>query len=194
MPDPHLPEDTLTSVVQEVIRALQTALDDAKPGSNAGPEIMFWRTGVVAVTMLILGGLRYITSGVDAAGAATTRADLQALVIELRTAVREFERQRAENIAAAQASALALASYRWAVASGWAAIIGALIALLALLQDRIEADQPDPPPAVTVVVERPDPAEIARIVDEQLRERERQAEHDGADPDLQGQDQRGTHG
>ena len=69
-----------------------------------------------------------------------------------------------------------------------ASIIGAVAAVLSLVQDRIEADRPDQPPSVTVVVERPDPAEVERIVDERLREIEQQHADHGAHPN----DRRGT--
>ena len=59
--------------------------------------------------------------------------------------------------------------------------IGALILQwLCYQQDRAEYARTDPPPNITVIVERPDPAEIERIVDERLRERN--AEHADYDP------------
>jgi hypothetical protein len=84
-----------------------------------------------------------------------TAADLRALAVDLRTAVRVTERQRAAT-ATTEIPGLALASYRWTLLGSLAGITGALIALLALVQDRIEADRPDPPPSVTVVAPQPD--------------------------------------
>lgn len=101
-----------------------------------------------------------------------TVADLQALAVELQTAVREVERQRAAVFASAESPGLVLATFRWTVAGGLAGIVGALIALLAYVQATIKDAHPDPPPSVTVVVPRSDPAEIERIVDERMRERE----------------------
>ena len=72
---------------------------------------------------------------------------------------------------------------------GWRTDVGLVVAVLALIvawldyrQGAAEQAQPDPPPSVTVVVERADPAEIDRRVDERLREieQQRQAE-DNAD-------------
>ena len=60
------------------------------------------------------------------------------------------------------------------------AILGVIVAWLAYQQDRAEYARTDPPPNITVIVERPDPAEIERIVDE--RRRERDAEHADDDP------------
>ena len=60
------------------------------------------------------------------------------------------------------------------------AIMSLIVAWPAYRQDGAEYAHPVPPPNVTVVVDRPDPAEIERIVDERLREQEqRRAEHDG---------------
>lgn len=82
-----------------------------------------------------------------------TLADLQALVVELQTTVREMERQRvAAAAAAAQAPSLALASYRWTVAGSLAGLVGALIALLAYVQTVVQDAEPDPTPRVDVNV------------------------------------------
>jgi hypothetical protein len=130
------------------------------------------------VTITIGGVARAVTEVVRAPD--TTVADLQGLAVALEAALREAVRLRAEVAAAAGSPNLTLATYRWTVAGSLAGLVGALIALLALVQSTIADAQPDPPPNVTVVVERPDPGEVGRQVDERLRELEqqREAKHD----------------
>lgn len=53
-----------------------------------------------------------------------------------------------------------------------------LLQWLGYEQDRTEYARPEPLPIVTVVVEQPDAADIERIVDERLREREQQHQAD----------------
>lgn len=71
------------------------------------------------------------------------------------------------------------------------AILGVIVAWLAYQQDRTEYARTEAPPSVTVIVERPDAGEIARIVDERLREREQQA--DQTVPTAEPDDDLGSH-
>jgi hypothetical protein len=71
------------------------------------------------------------------------------------------------------------------------AILGVIVAWLADQQDRTEYARTEAPPRVTVIVERPDAGEIARIVDERLREREQQA--DQTVPTAEPDDDLGSH-
>ena len=162
--DQHPPDD-------EKVRRITLAIDDYLMSGQQGLLLL---TGSNATgKSVILNALRLMwRQTVEAAYApGVTGADLQALAVELQTALREVERQRAAAVASAESHGPALATHRWTVVGSLAAILGVLIALLALVQDRIEADRPDPPPSVTVVVRQPDPAEIERIVDERLRQR-----------------------
>jgi hypothetical protein len=70
------------------------------------------------------------------------------------------------------------------------AVVALIVQWLSYRQDSAEYARPDLPPSVTVVVERLDPAEIERIVDERLREREqqREAEHDADGAERHGTD------
>ncbi len=85
-----------------------------------------------------------------------------------------------------------IARYVLANALDLVALLIAVTALLyarqSYLQDRAEYARSEPPPSVTVVVERPDADEIERIVDDRLREieQQRQAEHDADGRDRRG--------
>jgi hypothetical protein len=98
----------------------------------------------------------------------TKVADLQALVVELHTAVRELTRQQAAATAS-QPPGLALSAYRWTVAGAVGTWIQVLLALLMMAQTAVADAEPAPPPSVTVIVQGPDATEIERTVDERLR-------------------------
>ena len=120
----------------------------------------------------------------------TTAADLRALAVELQSAVREVARQQAEATAA-EPPGLGLSTYRWTIAGSLGTWVQVLLALLVIVQTAMAAAQPDPPQVI--VVERPDPAEIERIVDERLREREVEGEAaDDDEPSADAPARRGT--
>ena len=88
----------------------------------------------------------------------TTTADLQALAAVFQDAVRAAERLRTTS-----------AGNHLDVAVKIATIVATVLALLTFVQGMIKDARPDPPPSVTVVVERPGADEIGRIVDERCQ-------------------------
>lgn len=62
---------------------------------------------------------------------------------------------------------------------GLLTLVALIVGVLALLNDRVSADPPDPPPSVTVQVERSDRAEVERIVEQRLREQEQREQEQG---------------
>lgn len=123
-----------------------------------------------------------VADTVDTSGASVD--DLQALAAVLREAVREGVTAglAAQRVDKQTPMFGAIGSFLNAN-QGLLTLVALIVSILALTQDRVANEQPDPPPSVTVQVEPPDRAEVARIVEERLREQEQQqGDSDGEHP------------
>lgn len=135
---------------------------------NQPPVIRF--TGRARLT--VGGVVDAVTEAVETSG--VTTADLSALHAVLRQAIADgvsdvVAAQRVEE----QAPMFGALGRFLKANQGLLALVALVVTVIALLNDVSSADdQAESTPQVSVPVERPDPDEIERIVEERMRERE----------------------